>query len=623
MSDDDATSSIGSAPTGLAHCPTWVQVLQGVQCGALLVASLSLPLFLYIGGKAAIPSFLWILGYIAVRSLLSMWASAANRAAVSCEDAAVPSRAVILVLILGDLAVTGFVLLQWWENLADTGFSKDAMLVRVVPFVALGIALTSRLLRHRADPLRTHELRFVDTRSWLRSRLWPWIARRGLVAAAAVTVAALVLAPLALREALNPLTVHLAEDLPAPAAQGAPESVAGEVVWTHEVAWSSYGDSFELRDTLPGIAGPVLIQGSTITCLNTEDGTTRWAVERTGSFIIDARISPDGKSLVVVYRGTVPQGGSTHESERNVVVLDAASGREVTRRVIPVSHDPGRRAIQVTDQVVLIGGQAVSLKDGSTLWTLSDQSMESLRSWSTGSTSTLVTGRECDLVEDTEAVGASRYRDLCDLTLVDDRDPSRSRTVTNVVTDVQGNDIVFARGWTVRVADGAAESELTTADLEAVNIDDGSTWPIGDSAGPFLERIDDPGPQGTASMLLLGPPVRTAQQESGQDGEESAPIADRMIDPATGTITRLIGEVSWASLRDMGYPTAELETAALSWEEPTITITRTGGREPITLDLPVAAPGYGHALLQAVPGGVLLVVTMPLEENRAVICMLR
>ena len=96
-----------------------------------------------------------------------------------------------------------------------------------------------------------------------------------------------------------------------------------------------------------------------------------------------------------------------------------------------------------------------------------------------------------------------------------------------------------------------------------------------------------------------------------------------MLDPATGTITGLTGEVSRASSRDMGYPTAELETAAFNWEEPTITITRTNGREPITLDLPAAGPSYGHSLLQAVPGGVLLVALMPWEENRAVIYMLR
>ena len=614
MIDDDATSSVGSAPTGLAHCPTWVQVLQGVQCGALLVAILSTLLFAWMGGAAAIPPFLWLLGYVAVRALLSRRASAGNREACSPERAAVPGRAVILVLILGDLAVTGFVLLQWWENQAETGFSKDSMLVRVVPFAALGIALTSRLLRHRADPLRTYDLRFVNARSWLRSRLWPWITRRALVATAMVTAAALLLAPLALREALNPLTAHLAEDLPAPASQGVPGPVAGEVVWTREVAWSDYGDSSELRNALPGAAGPVLIQRSTITCLNTEDGTTRWSVEREGSFIADARISPDGKSLVVVYRGK-------EESELIVVVLDAASGREVARRMIPFSSDPEREAIQVTDHVVLIGGRAVSLTDGSTLWTLPPQPLGYGGAWNTGSSSTLVTRGECRQAEAADGTGANRRRELCDLTLVDDQDPSRSRTVTNVVADSwSGDRIVFVRGWTVRVADGASESELATADLEAVSIDDGSTWPIGDSAGPFRERIDGDELAGAASMLLLQPPVRTPEQEGGQESET---VADRMLDPATGTITGLTGEVSRASSRDMGYPTAELETAAFNWEEPTITITRTNGRAPITLDLPAAGPSYGHSLLQAVPGGVLLVAIMPWEENRAVIYMLR
>lgn len=613
MSDDDA-SSVGSAPAGLAHCPMWVQVLQGVQCGALLVAILSTLLFVWMGGAAAIPSFLWLLGYGAVRSLLSRRASAKNREVRSPENVAVPSRAVILVLILGDLAVTGFVLLQWWENLADTGFSKDAMLVRVVPFAALGIALTSRLLRHRADPLRTYELSVVSARSWFRSRLWPWITRRALVAAAMVTAVALVLAPLALREALNPLTAHLAEGLPAPASQGVPESVAGEVVWSQEVTWSQEQDSRELRNALPGAAGPVLIQRSTITCLNTEDGTTRWSVERKGSFITGARISPDGKSLVVVYRGN-------EESELIVVVLDAASGREVTRRMIPFSSAPEREAIQVTDHVVLIGGRAVSLKDGSTLWTLPPDPLGYDGAWTTGSSSTLVIRSECREAEATDGTVTNRYRSLCDLTLVDDQDPSRSRTVTNVVADSRsGNRLVFARGWTVRVADGAAESELATADLEAVSIDDGSTWPIGDSAGPFRERIDGDECAGTASMLLLQPPVRTPEQDGAQESETAA---DRMLDPATGTITRLTGEVWWNSSRDMGYPTAELETAAFSWEEPTITITRTNGREPISVDLPAAGPSYGLSLLQAVPGGVLLVASMPREENRAVIYMLR
>lgn len=589
---------------------TWVQVLQGVQCGALLAAAVMIRSALP-GADGAVLVLLSL--FLIARVAFSGKASAANRAAYDTEKVPVPSRAAILILGLADLVVVGHLLLMRQKGLEATGFGNDSLLAQAVLIISVGTALTCRLLEHRADPPRNHALLVAGGFRRSLSRLRAWAAHKALLAAAALAAVALILAPTVVRVATSPVTAHLADGVPAPAAEEFPQSVAGEVAWMRDVALAR-SHPF-LRDVLPGAAGPILVQKSVVSCLSTEDGSTRWSVERTGSAIETAMISPDGKSLVVVYQGPASQGNA--RSDLLVIVFDAISGRQITHEDLPAANVDSGTGIQVTDHVVLIGGQAISLKDGSTLWSVPDVENHA---WRTAGSSTLVTQVQCtqapsaDRLE-ADGLEAGLPRELCDLTLMDDQDPSRVRTVTNVVADQQGGDgIVLVRGWTVRVVDGA-DDELATADLEAVNIDDAATWPIGDSAGPFDERTQGEWLRGEASMILLRPPVRDGAQDS------DASLPDRILDPSTGTITPITAEVD--SARSRGYPTANLTTATASGETPTVTVTRNGEGPPIVLDLPTAGPAHGQAMLQAVPGGVLLVVALPSEEERVVVYFLR
>ncbi|MBF0696337.1 hypothetical protein [Actinomyces bowdenii] len=590
---------------------TWVQVLQGVQCGALLAAAVMIRSALP-GADGAVLVLLSL--FLIARVAFSGKASAANRAAYDTEKVPVPSRAAILILGLADLVVVGHLLLMRQKGLEATGFGNDSLLAQAVLIISVGTALTCRLLEHRADPPRNHALLVAGGFRRSLSRLRAWAAHTALLAAAALAAVALILAPTVVRVATSPVTAHLADGVPAPAAEEFPQSVAGEVAWMRDVALAR-SHPF-LRDVLPGAAGPILVQKSVVSCLSTEDGSTRWSVERTGSAIETAMISPDGKSLVVVYQGPASQGNA--RSDLLVIVFDAISGRQITHEDLPAANVDSGTGIQVTDHVVLIGGQAISLKDGSTLWSVPDVENHA---WRTVGSSTLVTQVQCTQVPSVdrlEADGpeAGLPRELCDLTLMDDQDPSRVRTVTNVVADEwNGDSIVLVRGWTVRVVDGAAADELATADLEAVNIDDAATWPIGDSAGPFDERTQGEWLRGEASMILLRPPVRDGAQDS------DASLPDRILDPSTGTITPITAEVD--SARSRGYPTANLTTATASGETPTVTVTRNGEGPPIVLDLPTAGPAHGQAMLQAVPGGVLLVVALPSEEERVVVYFLR
>lgn len=592
---------------------TWVQVLQGVQCGALLAAAVMIRSALP-GADGAVLVLLSL--FLIARAAFSGKVSAANRAAYDTEKVPVPSRAAILALGLADLVVIGHLLLMRQKGLVATGFGNDSLLAQAVLIISVGTALTCRLLEHRADPPRNHALLVAGGFRRSLSRLRAWAAHTALLAAAALAAVALILAPTVVRVATSPVTAHLADGVPAPAAEEFPQSVAGEVAWMRDVALAR-SHPF-LRDVLPGAAGPILVQKSVVSCLSTEDGSTRWSVERTGSAIETAMISPDGKSLVVVYQGPASQGNA--RSDLLVIVFDAISGRQITHEDLPAANVDSGTGIQVTDHVVLIGGQAISLKDGSTLWSIPDPEKHVRR---TVGSSTLVTQVQC-----TQAPSADRLeadgpeaglpRELCDLTLMDDQDPSRVRTVTNVVADQQGGDgIVLVRGWTVRVVDGA-DDELATADLEAVNIDDGATWPIGDSIGPFDQRAGRDRPWGDASMILLRPPVRETQ-----DGTPDLVAVDRVLDPGTGRIIHTTGEIEDDDLIKAGYPNVDLTAAAVSRETPTVTVTRNGEGPPIVLDLPTAGPAHGHAMLQAVPGGMLLVVDLSSDENRTVVYFLR
>ncbi|MDO5065286.1 MAG: hypothetical protein Q4E00_09915 [Actinomyces bowdenii] len=595
---------------------TWVQVLQGVQCGALLTAAVMIRSALP-GADGAVLVLLSL--FLIARAAFSGKASAANRAAYSIEKVPVPSRAAILALGLADLVVVGHLLLMRQKGLVATGFGNDSLLAQAVLIVSVGTALTCRLLEHRADPLRNHALLVAGGFRRSLSRLRAWAAHTALLAAAALAAAALILAPTVVRVATSPVTAHLADGIPAPAAEELPQSVAGEVAWMRDVDPTGEGDANRLSKALPGAGGPILVQKSVVSCLSTEDGSTRWSVERTGSAIETALISPDGKSLVVVYQGPESQGSTG--GDLLVIVFDAISGRQITHEDLPAANVDSGTGIQVTDHVVLIGGQAISLKNGSTLWSVPDVENHA---WRTVGSSTLVTQVQCTQVPSVdrlEADGpeAGLPRELCDLTLMDDQDPSRVRTVTNVVADEwNGDSIVLVRGWTVRVVDGAAADELATADLEAVNIDDGATWPIGDSIGPFDQRAGRDRPWGDASMILLRPPVRETQ-----DGTPDLVAVDRVLDPGTGRIIHTTGEIEDDDLIKAGYPNVDLTAAAVSRETPTVTVARNGDGPPIVLDLPTADPAHGHAMLQAVPGGVLLVVALPSEEERVVVYFLR
>lgn len=603
MADGTGGAPGGHASPTPSKRPAWVQVLQGVQCGGLVAAALTIRPALHAADAIVL---LWLGPFIIGRMVLSLRASAGNRSALFATDVSVPSRAAVMALGLGDLTVVGYLLLRWHKDVVETSFANSSLLALAALVAALGLALTSRLLEHRADPLRLHALSLSGGPGRFLRRLRAWAAHATLLAATALTAVALMLAPVTVRALASPVTAHLADDVPAPAAQELPQSVAGELVWMRDLDVNGDSDV----DVLPGAGGPILIQGSVVTCLSAQDGATRWSVERQGSTIARALVSPDGKSLVVVYRGLKPLGSVT--ASLVVIVLDAITGRQIAQHDVSASDADSGTGIQVTDHVVLVGGQAISLEDGSTPWSIP---RPQARSWRTAGSSTLVTQVQCESAQVVEQADAGPPRVLCDLTLVDDQDPTRVRTLTNVVAAADEK-VVIVRGWTVRVADGAADGELATADLEVVNIDDGATWPIGDSLGPIDDRAGGAGLRGRASMILLRPPVGEPQGSN-----RFVTAVDRVLDPATGALTRTTGEVEEGRQRDLGYPTADLTTAALSPQTPTITVARNGDGPATVVDLPMVGPAGGTTLLQAVPGGVLLIAD--LTPDRTVIYFLR
>ncbi|SHE24938.1 hypothetical protein [Actinomyces glycerinitolerans] len=315
---------------------------------------------------------------------------------------------------------------------------------------------------------------------------------------------------------------------PAPAI---PESLSDTAAWQLTL---DYEDT-RVEGVVAGAAGPILVTDHGAMGLDPHTGETTWSYTRPaktvhfGAGCWEASIwcygvlSPDRNHLVLGY--------DAGRLGTPLVVLNTANGEvafehyysDRTWRGKNRGTEFDRRegpSIQVTDNVLWVGQEILSLTDGSLQATLSDdydarygsedcprddvQSCRQLFPPEHGGHSTLVLGSTCwnpnyVYEENDQSV-------WCEVAIAPDDDPTGIITVDAVVPkSAAWPRLVFADGWTVRYADPEAAyatlSEQTSREqteklnfpLEAVSIDalsgteSAPSIPLGEFNGP----IDD------------------------------------------------------------------------------------------------------------------------------------
>lgn len=520
-------------------------------------------------------------------------------------------------------ATVAFTVRSWWLGVTTWGVSAGWVLGVAGAAASLTVATLAHQLLCRARPTLMGSTAGTTRPDRPAGRLRVSPPSVCASVAAAVTAVLLVAAPLTARTVLDPLQVTEAA-VPAGPAPAHPTSTSGEVAWSIDLPGQPLFPASATTGVgnlvVSGSRGPVVASDSTVTGIDGATGERLWSVEREHGELLNLVMSPDGAHAVLVWEG--PRWSTDHPTQdggqRRILVeaVDTSTGAITARHTRPRSTDPSGQdddatqvGIQVTDRAVLVGDEAVSLADGSSLWTLDSPIGWDLTTMA--GHSTFVTARTCT---GTRTAGAARtgvVRTLCDLTLVDDGDPSSTRTLTQVVTDVDNaisESFALVHGWTVRVGDDA--QDLGVGDLEAVNIDDGATWPVGASMSPAVGASD--------TLLVLRPAFPSEPVDRyGLSTDQLAP--DRALDPATGEITTAAAEADarkwwWHSGT---WPTTDLCAAlVLDWYddrdlvEPTLALVRPdASTQDLTLPDGAGTPARGErAEAIAVPGGVVVTV---------------
>ncbi|PHP52781.1 hypothetical protein [Actinomyces ruminis] len=320
--------------------------------------------------------------------------------------------------------------------------------------------------------------------------------------------------------------------------------VSVPVTLDDDVAWQRvFGEDEPVLGVIAGTFSPLVITDHGVLGLDPNSGYTDWIQTRPASTIklgdcdgdqqeasCYAALSPDRTHLVIAY-GAGP-------TRTLFVGIDTATGRIAFEHMHHHSnHDwsGDENRLQITDHVLMVDDEVLSLTDGSVLATVPDTRFPTCEddwgcatsgwehaSFFQGGHSTLVLGTYCP----------SDREGWCELTLAPDDDPTAITTVGGVVPAGSQAGPVVVDGWTARYRDpdtvytklaeqdpGAAGA--VTHPLDAVNLDALSgaaptpAVPLGDLAAPVRDHA-----------------TRTLRVQAGS----SAGSADVVFEPATGKV---------------------------------------------------------------------------------------
>ena len=282
--------------------------------------------------------------------------SAGRRVAVVLHLAAAA-----LVLCLGGRAAA--VCARRWDTIARaTGIGVTELLLIALMVIGLALAAAAGAL---SNALHTAHGDDPSPGGRWRPARWAAVAAPTL---AAVLVLAGSAAVVQLRSPEDaPATQRTAVGLPAN-----PTSFSPEPAWSRDIA--------ELTDVVAGAAGPLILTPDGLQGLDPADGSPTWTFRRENITLAcpeeDAEkpvvgdrpcliTSPDRSHAALRLLG--PGAFLKGAPEYQTVVLDTVSGSPVMEHL----SEGGR--LQLTDDAVLDGRSAYSLKDGSLMWTLPEE----------------------------------------------------------------------------------------------------------------------------------------------------------------------------------------------------------------------------------------------------------
>ncbi|WP_136194240.1 hypothetical protein [Actinomyces procaprae] len=326
-----------------------------------------------------------------------------------------------------------------------------------------------------------------------------------------------------------------------------------------DVAWQRVFDETEpVRGVVAGAFTPMVITDHGVLGLDPNSGYTDWIQTRAASTIAIgdcdsdqreascyAALSPNRAHLVIAY-GAGP-------TRTLLVGIDTATGRIAFEHMHHHSNPDWsgtENHLQITDHVLMVDDDVLSLTDGSLLTTVPETRLPvceddwgcAISGWEPasffqGGHSTLILGTYCP----------SDREGWCELTLAPDDDPTAITTVDGIVPAGRHGGPVVVDGWTVRyhapdtvyqkLADQSQDTaETTVHPLDAVNLDalSGATptsvVPLGDFTAPVQNHA-----------------ARTLRVQAGS----SADSTDAVFDPATGQVSAVQALTERASGR--GY----------------------------------------------------------------------
>ena len=439
-----------------------------------------------------------------------------------------------VIVGLGWAAIAVHQMRSWWMLLDKTSVGAALLLVWALGAFGLGIvAVFDLLLRGirdqrgfpvggRGDPAGIVFSRHDGGNAGLG------IARRvRWVAVALIPVLVLTGTTVSLRALTDPPAQstpfsHTTAAMPEGALPELPATVGSTVAWAKDVP--------DLLAVAAGAAGPIILTRDGLTALR-PDGTTLWTYHRQAEYE-DPLISPDGRHVVL--RMSVPRGGSGHDNL--ILVLDSLTGQ------VTSEHPARGKGIQLTDSVVLDGGIAYDLADGSQRWTLPDD-------FEVANSHTKSAGH-ASLILERRRENSDRSKPV--LLVAPDTDPSAAVEVQGIPTrDACGESeegIVAVNGWVAQYAEALPEEKevrgeklVESAAMQAVTLDSlagletSAPIPLGRTAGVNYRAS-------TASGTLALYPEYSVDEKKGRcdkifSGESDKAWVGAVFDPVSRTTT--------------------------------------------------------------------------------------
>lgn len=414
---------------------------------------------------------------------------------------------------------------RWWTTSSGTG--------RRAPAANPASRRSGRTGTPADDPQEPDSTSPVEPASPSVAGRWRTVGAVALLAPCLVLALVLTVLPRTL-VSLPPLTHQVAAAVPEDSLPSMPTALPSSVTWTREVTadWLSL-------DVAAGARGPIILTKNGVEGLSAQDGSTLWRYHQEGAeysplpdtppqqgngYLVT---SPDRRHVAFVF----DRQAGAHESEDSTftVILDTVTGEISGQWERHVSFH-----LQLTNSAALIDSEAVSLEDGSHLWSL-DSIPEGSENHYTGTA-----GRSTFILTLREPPEGSRS--VTGLVLVPDSDPTAQTTMQGVVLDpwpLRHDGFTVADGWVVR---RTPDQRLSAANepswpTEAANIDnvaaagsqDGVTAiPLGQTTGLNLAAS-------ISSGMLVTYPAYEEEDADSIDPPSTEPHIGWIFDPSTRT----------------------------------------------------------------------------------------